>query len=167
MNIKRDWATPLTVGAFLLMATTGILMFFHLDTGLNNEAHEWLGWVMVAGVAFHVVSNWRAFTGHLNKGVGRSLIAVFILVLALSFIPAGGDKDDGDGPPFMAPVKALAKLPISTLAVVAQTTPEQLRERLQKAGYQISSSEQSVSELVGPDTHRQVDVIARLFQPAS
>ena len=67
MKIKREWATPVTVGAFILMATTGILMFFHLDTGLNKEAHEWLGWVMIAGVALHVFSNWKPFTGHLRK----------------------------------------------------------------------------------------------------
>lgn len=44
MTISRNWATPLTIGSFLLMAVTGLLMFFHLDTGLNKAAHEWLGW---------------------------------------------------------------------------------------------------------------------------
>jgi cytochrome b561 len=53
MKIAREWATPLTIGSFGLMATTGILMFFHLDSGLNKTAHEWLGWVMVAVVAAH------------------------------------------------------------------------------------------------------------------
>ena len=38
----RKWATPLTIGAFFLMAATGILMFFHIDRGIISGAHEWL-----------------------------------------------------------------------------------------------------------------------------
>ena len=29
MKISREWATPLTIGIFALMAVTGLLMFFH------------------------------------------------------------------------------------------------------------------------------------------
>ena len=43
MKLSRDWATPLTAGAFIVLAVTGLLMFFHLDRGLNHLAHEWLG----------------------------------------------------------------------------------------------------------------------------
>jgi hypothetical protein len=48
MKISTNWATPLTIGTFTLMAVTGMLMFFHADIGLNKTAHEWLGWVMIA-----------------------------------------------------------------------------------------------------------------------
>ena len=54
MSIKREWATPITIGAFLLSAVTGVLLFFHLDSGLNKLAHEWLSWVLLAAVAFDV-----------------------------------------------------------------------------------------------------------------
>lgn len=30
MKYLRPWATPLTIGAFAIMSTTGLLMFFHL-----------------------------------------------------------------------------------------------------------------------------------------
>ena len=60
----KAWATPLTIGAFGLMATTGLLMFFHLDSGLNKTAHEWLGWAMILGVVAHVMLNWKAFKRH-------------------------------------------------------------------------------------------------------
>ena len=166
MNIKREWATPITAGAFILMAVTGILMFFHLDTGLNQAAHEWLGWVLLAGVGLHVITNWRPFKGHLRNRLGKSLIAVFVVVLGLSFMPIA-EKEGAGGPPFFAPVKALAQLPISTLATVAQTSPEQMHTRLQQAGLQITSDDQSVSDLVGPDARRQVDVIIKVFKPAS
>ena len=164
MNIKRDWATPLTAGAFVLMAVTGILMFFHLDTGLNKEAHEWLGWAMVTGVAFHVIANWKAFLGHLKNTKGKALIGTFVVLLALSFLQLEEEGGKG-GPKYRAAVQAMAELPISTLATMAKVTPEQLRERLQQHGVQATSNEQSVSELVGQDDRRQVDVIIKLFQP--
>ena len=53
MAIERQWVTPLVAGSFLLMGVTGILMFFHWDSGLNKAAHEWLGWLMIIGVALH------------------------------------------------------------------------------------------------------------------
>ena len=34
MKLSREWATPLTIGAFALMAATGTAMFFHLNNGL-------------------------------------------------------------------------------------------------------------------------------------
>ena len=56
LNPQRPWITPLVIGTFALMAVTGSLMFFHLDTGLNKTAHEWLGWAMVAAVLLHPLS---------------------------------------------------------------------------------------------------------------
>ncbi len=58
MKISREWATPLTIGVFGLMAATGLLMFFHLDNTLQKTAHEWLGWAMVANTLTHGASRW-------------------------------------------------------------------------------------------------------------
>ena len=40
MTIRREWITPITAGAFLLSAVTGILIFFHIGTGLNKFGQE-------------------------------------------------------------------------------------------------------------------------------
>ena len=47
MSSLRKWATPLTVASFLIMGVTGILMFFHLDSGLNGPLQEWAGGLML------------------------------------------------------------------------------------------------------------------------
>ena len=83
MTLKREWVTPLLTGAFALMAVTGILMFFHLDRGLNKTAHEWLGWVMVVAVLLHVAISWFGFKRYFTQGrVARTVLAVSALVLA-------------------------------------------------------------------------------------
>lgn len=163
MAIKREWVTPLTIGAFLLSAVTGVLMFFHVDTGLNKVAHEWLGWALVAGVLLHAFVNFGGFKRHFGTKQGKALIGLFALLLVLSFAPVGGEKG---GPPRLAPARALANASIATLAEVARVTPEQMLERVKAEGLQPVSAQQSLGELVGNDMHRQVEVLARLLQDA-
>ena len=86
MPSLRQIATPLTIGAFILSAVTGVLMFFHLDIGLNKAAHEWVSWAVVVGVVLHLSVNFRAFRGYLKRPVARGLIAGFVVLLAASFL---------------------------------------------------------------------------------
>jgi len=162
MNLRREWITPITAGAFLLSAVTGVLIFFHIDTGLNKFAHEWLSWVLLGSVALHVAVNFIGFQNHLNARRGQMLIGAFALVLLLSFIPAGKKGE----PPFIAPIRALSQAPLTTLALVAQVSPEQLHERLAKAGLQPQSDQQSLNDLTGPDPKRQVHVLRMLLTDA-
>lgn len=160
MKIKREWATPLTAGAFLLTAVTGILMFFHIDSGINKTAHEWLSWALVLGVGLHMVSNFTGFKRYLFARKGQIFIGGFALLLALSFIPMG---NVGGEPAFMQSVKSLSAAPLTTLALVAEITPEQMAERLSKAGFTVQSNEQSVGEVVGGDLHKQMKVLKTLL----
>lgn len=155
MTLRREWITPMTAGAFALSAVTGVLMFFHLDTGFNQLAHEWLSWSLLALALLHLTVNFSALKGHLRTRRGQALAGAFLLVLAASFIPAGGKEE----PPFLVPVRALAQAPLSTLAQVGKLSPEALNERLAKAGLPPASMQQSVQELVGPDMRRQVRVL--------
>ena len=107
MTLQRDWITPITMGAFGLLAATGVLMFFHLDSGLNETAHQWLSWVLLGGVALHAAVNWAGVRRHLAGWKGRAALGVFATVLALSFVPLGGKGE----PPFLPPVRALADAP--------------------------------------------------------
>ena len=94
LNPHRPWITPVVIGAFFLSAVTGVLMFFHLDSGLNKTAHEWLSWAMVIGVTLHLLLNVAAFKRYFTQTTGRVVIGLFVTVLALSFIPAGGEGSE-------------------------------------------------------------------------
>lgn len=161
MMIKREWATPLTAGAFLLLAVTGLLMFFHADSGLNKVAHEWLSWALIAGVTVHVTANFKAFQNHLKARRGQLLIGLFALILAGSFLSLGG-KDE---PPFVAPIQALAHAPVSALAPVAQVPPEEFQARLQKAGLSTMSERQTIAEWVA-GREQQMRILGQLLAPS-
>lgn len=158
MKLQRDWVTPITMGAFGLLAITGVLMFFHLDSGLNEAAHQWLSWVLIGGVALHAAVNWPGLRRHLAGWRGRSALALFAVLLAASFLPLGGQGE----PPFVPPLRALADAPLPVLAQVAQTTPQQLRERLQRAGVTPASDADTVHSLVGDDTRAQIRVLSQV-----
>lgn len=116
MKLSREWATPLTIGVFGLMAVTGVLMFFHWDTGLNKTAHEWLGWLMVAGVAAHVAVNWPGFRRYfITSSKGRAILAVSLLVTVGSFASLPGKGQDGLPPQILA-IKAVTNAPLTTVA---------------------------------------------------
>jgi hypothetical protein len=162
MNIQRSWVTPITAGAFLLSAVTGVLIFFHIDSGANKFVHEWLSWILLGGALLHTTANFAGLKLHLRTRRGQALVGVFAVALMMSFIPLGG----GGEPPFIAPVRALGEANLTTLAQVAQVTPAQLRDRLGKAGVHVDSDQQTLAELVGPDARKQMKVLSSVFKPA-
>ncbi|MDD5548988.1 MAG: DUF4405 domain-containing protein [Sulfurovaceae bacterium] len=156
MTIERKWVTPLITGSFLLIAITGILMFFHIDTGLNKVAHEWLGLVMVLGVILHIVVNFKGFKQMFGDTIGKSIVGTFALVLLLSFLNLGGE---GNEKPFMTSVEVLAKASITDLAQVSHTDKQVLLNRLKAKGVVISDDTKSIKDVVGNDMHKQMEVL--------
>lgn len=159
MSIKREWTTPITAGSFLLLAVTGVFMFFHAAPGLAKEAHEWVSWIFLAAAAFHLAVNFAAFKKYLTERKGQVLVGAFALILLISFAPFGGSGE----PPFVAPLRALGKAPLTTLAQVAQTSPEQMIAQLKQEGLAVQSAQQSLSELVGDDLHKQTRFLKMLL----
>jgi len=148
MRLSREWATPLTIGVFAIISVTGILMFFHLNTGLNKVVHEWAGLVMIGGVALHVAVNWRPFLHYFFSGVlGRSIIGLGVIVLALSFLPLGGSRG-GASPPVLA-MDAITKAPIAAVAPLTGKTVTQVMEDLAKAGITLASADASIDSVAG------------------
>jgi Domain of unknown function (DUF4405) len=161
MKISRDWATPVTAGAFVLLAITGMLMFFHLDRGLNHRAHQWLSWLLLAGVGMHVSANFSSLKRHLSGRLGQALIAAFLLVLALSFLQLG----DTEKPPGWAPsVQALATTPIKNLPLIANINAEEISKKLHLAGIEVTSPDQTIKDLVGPNLKKQVRALNTVFE---
>ncbi len=154
MSIKREWTTPIAAGAFLLLAVTGLLMFFHAAPELAEEIHEWFSLVFVAAALLHVTTNFASFKRHLSQRRAQVLIGIFALILLASFAPLGEEEEEG--PPFAAPVRMLAKAPLTEVAQIAKSSPEQLIAHLKEKGVAVQSAQQSLSELVGDDLRKQV-----------
>lgn len=161
MKISREWATSITIGAFALMAVTGMLMFFHFDTGLNKLTHEWLGWAMVAGTGLHIAVNWSAFKRYfVSSATGRSIIAVFAVVLLFSFMPLGGNT--GAPSPVLA-MNAIARAPISSVAPLTGRSTDEIVQALQQAGLAVGGPEATIASVAGANRELQAKAMSVLF----
>jgi phosphate starvation-inducible membrane PsiE len=83
MRLNRNFVTPLITVVFLIVALSGILMFFHLFDGYTEVVHEILGLVFVVFSVFHIILNWKALKIHFRK---RFFISATITVAAISLL---------------------------------------------------------------------------------
>jgi len=161
MTSLRKWATSLTIGAFFLMAATGILMFFHIECGIISGVHQWLSWLFLTGVVGHVMANFRPFTNYLKSGCGRTSVGIFAIVLIASFFSWGART----GAQFLAAIQnGLVNAPLTTLAVLTHTAPDELERRLEAHGV-IARKEQTIRDIAGDSPRKQRRVLEVVFLP--
>lgn len=158
----RSWATPLTVGAFLLISVTGILMFFHLETGLSKVAHEWLGWFLVTGVAAHLWLNWRAFTTYFKRPAAVAIMGAGVLVLTASLLMPG---PEGGAVPVRQVLGSLTKAPISTLASLAGKDEASLLASL-ASDHPGVTADQTLADLTKDNPEAAIGLLAKVYAGA-
>ena len=149
----RNWATPITVGSFIISAISGVILFFHLNIGMMKPAHEWLSWFMILGVALHVFTNWHSFKQYFKKPIPLAVISVFVILTALSFFTVGQDDKEGGRKNFRATanqsMQLLQSTPVYLIAQIAKTTPEAMIERLTSQGMKVENAAQNLVEIAG------------------
>ncbi len=160
MPLLRKWATPWTIGSFVLMSVTGVLMFYHLNSPLNKLAHQWLSFAFLAGVVVHVWVNWLAFSRYFKAPAAIVVMIVFTAVLAGSFVNLGGAKAE---PPTRAVMNSLGRTPLRDLAPIVHMTPGALVAKLQAKGYAARDASQSPDDLAGKDKKRSAAILGVIF----
>lgn len=167
MTVNRDWVTPITMGAFALMAVTGVMMFFHFRPGFTTAAHEWLSWAFLAGVVGHVTANFLGFRRHLGSARTRMIVGGFVALLAIalvakSFLPSKPEPEPG----WATPVRALAKAPLAVVAQVGQMSSDELKARLSAHGVTAPLTESTtIADLAGPDYEQQKNLLRKVYGP--
>jgi hypothetical protein len=134
-------------------------MFFGWRGGLTSEAHEWLSWLFLAGVAAHLVVNWRPLTLHLKSRWGRIGVAAAVVVLAVAVLPTGlrtGHRLHG------LVEHAVAEAPLSTLADLARVAPGEIERRLKAHGL-TATLQQSAREVAEQNTISEQALLSIVF----
>ncbi|MEI6638132.1 MAG: DUF4405 domain-containing protein [Chlorobium sp.] len=158
----KSWATPLAVGAFTISAVTGLLIFFDIEIGLVEPTHKWLSWLLVSGVALHVVSNWKQFTSYFSKKPAIGIIGAALIVTIASVLPVFGEKEEKENPAKMA-AYALASSSIETVAQVVKTTPTALVEQLGKKGIVVNDTAATVEQIAKSNGKEPKEVLGDIL----
>jgi len=143
----RAWVTPITIGSFLLLGVTGLLMFFKVRGGLIVVAHEWLSPFFVVGACLHIWLNWGPVRANLSRALGIIIVGLFAALLAFSIAPFKAvdeiAREHGHGQEGIArrAAELLLQARISTVAELTGRTPQQLRDRLGRCGIRVTSDE--------------------------
>ena len=139
----RNFATPLIAAAFIVSASTGLMIFFDFEPGIVEPVHEWMSWVLVGGAVLHLIVNWKAFTGYLSKKTGIMLIGTAVVIALLSLYPWGEEEEDGR----KKAVKSLEKASLVTISGVVDTGVDQLLTKLSRNGITVRDSEDTLEEI--------------------
>jgi hypothetical protein len=143
----KSMATPVAAGAFIISAITGILIFFDVETGAIEPVHKWLSWLLLSGVALHLLSHWNSFTGYLYRKPALAIIVLALVVTAGAMLPVFGEEEEGGKRNAKAAVHALETSTLETVAQVVKSQPETLAMRLKSAGINVNNPSESIADI--------------------
>lgn len=152
MKKLRAWVTPITIGSFLLVGVTGLLMFFKVRGSLIVVAHEWLSPVLVIVSCLHIWLNWGAVRASLSRARGIIIVGLFGALLAFAIAPSDEAEEQvrehGHGQERIGrkAAEVLLQARLSTVAELTGHAPRQLRDRLGRCGIRVTSDEISLGD---------------------
>jgi hypothetical protein len=163
----RSWATPITIGSFVISALSGVILFFHWNIGMMKPAHEYLSWFLIVGVAMHIVINWRSMLGYFKKPIPLAIIGTFFVLTALSFFTFGGNSPAGGGKNMKVAMKSfelLQSAPVTTIAQLSNVAPSTLTERLKAKGIVVESADQTLNNIAQSNDLNGLEVLSILIK---
>jgi hypothetical protein len=169
MNKLRSWVTPTTIGSFLLLGVTGLLMFVGVRGGLIVVAHEWLSPIFVCGACAHIWLNWGAVRANLSRARGIVIVGLFAALLAVSVAPfeEAGEIvwEHGHGLEIgQMAADVLIQARLSTITELTGGTPQQVRERLNRLGARVSSDDMSLADVAAQSHISPLRVLDAVLQ---
>lgn len=126
----RSIASPLTIASFIVVATTGLCLFFGYRGGLVDPIHEIASLLFVLGCVLHIVVNWKPVVLHIKRPLGAILTGVFLLITVIAVVPH--DDAAGGGNPVRKSVALLLDADLSVLAALTKKSEAVLQERLKR-----------------------------------
>ena len=114
----------------------------------------------------YLARNRRSFAVSLKRPVGKTVVALFFLLLGACLLPLNSDPAGGHQRRHQADkiTEALAHAPLSTVAKVANREPEETIELLWSRGINAQSTGQSIEEIAENNSQQTMDLLAIIFQ---
>jgi hypothetical protein len=142
VKMKRHLVTPYVVFIFLIVSTSGILMFFHWFDDYTTVVHEFLGLTFFVFAIFHVIANWNSIRNY--SGNKKFFVPwITVSVVAISLVVAG--KMHGNLERDL--MDRLLKSPVSASFQVLHVDYDLAKTILQKNNIIVRDSLESLEEI--------------------
>lgn len=76
--IKRKPATSLTIGLFIVMSISGMLIFFEFGTGGIRATHEWTSIAFTVAALMHILAHQKPFTRYFKERTVAYILAACV-----------------------------------------------------------------------------------------
>jgi hypothetical protein len=157
LSSRSIW-TSLTILLFLVVAITGVLMFFKVAPGGLKPIHEWVSVAFVLSSILHVICNWAKFKSYYEY---KSVICFTVLIiLAIPLFYFGGNS-----PRHFSPRHIFSQLETSELHVVGQLfglNDAAISEALNKSKISFKDLHQTLREVSRTNNKHPIEVIETL-----
>lgn len=140
---SRQLATSLTALVFVVIAITGVLLYFKLLEQYVKELHEIIGLLFVAAAAVHVYFNWKSMKNYFSKKV-FIYSSVIVVMISLGFI--GAALNEGGENPKLVVINSMFKAPLEATTQVLSTNKTDAIAKLQKSGIVVGENN-SIEEI--------------------
>lgn len=140
----KKYITAVSAALFLVVAGSGLAMFFGVGEDLVKEMHGWLAVMFVVAVGLHIVRNWGGMMTYFRRGTIVAPVAVAAAVAAAFIVPAALS---GHNNPMPVLFRSLEKAKLDDLARVLELPADGIADVLEQKGFVVLSTDLSVSEI--------------------
>jgi len=129
-------ATSSTATVFIVIAITGVMLFFHLFESNVKELHEVMGVVFVVAALAHIAANWRAMRNYFSKKI-FILIGTIVAIVVVGFIaPTLAPKTKGENPKKVL-IDSMLHAPIEHSFAILAGDSDVAKAKLQTQGIEL------------------------------
>jgi uncharacterized protein DUF4405 len=140
----KKYITAVSAALFLIVAASGLAMFFHVGEDLVKEMHEWLAVIFVAAIGLHILKNWGGMKTYFRRGTIIAPVALALLAAAAFIVPA---SLSGHSNPVPALFQTLENAKLADLGRVLDVPADSLSAALKQQGFVVHSPDQRLAEI--------------------
>jgi hypothetical protein len=133
--------TSLTALVFMVVGTTGVLLYFHLIETQIKALHEILGLFFVGVAGLHLYSHWKPMQRYMRNRQ-FSVYLLLLGIISLFFIASAGSGEN----PKKKIIIAVLDAPLEVSLPLLKSDRERFESKLKAMGITINNAE-SISDI--------------------
>lgn len=142
-NLKK-YITAVSAALFIVVAGSGLALFFGVGENLVKEMHEWLAVLFVVAIGLHLVRNWGGMMTYVRRRTIVAPVALAAAVAAAFVVPAALSGRENPMPILF---QSLEKANLDDLGRVLDMPPDGMADVLEQKGFIVHATDLSVSEI--------------------